>query len=197
MFGNDTIMYNDTTCIPIVKYTPVWKENGRTEDQLFKSDQDLQNRVNDGFISEMSKQFMEDRKKYEEYLKEEEEKRKSEFLKKKWFKIIDSLNRNYTNIDIENMDLELTEEIKRCMLIPSGFLRTKLEKECKQCSKEIWINQEKYKPIRHPNDESLDFDGHFPEDHIKLNNYAEKTDFEKNKYESMKYSVSYTCEYSI
>ncbi len=193
MFGNNNCMYNDTTCVPIVKYTPVWKENGRIEDNLFKSEQDLQNRINDDFISNMSKEFIEDRKKHEDFIKEEEEKRKTLFLKKKWFKIVDSLNRNYINVDV--VDLEIAEEIKRCMFIPSGFLRTKLQKDCKQCSKEIWRNQERYKTVRHPNDTSLDFDGHFPEDHIKLINYVEKTDSEKNKYESMKHLVSYECTY--
>lgn len=192
---NEPISHSETTCIPLVKYVPMWQETGITEYKLFKDDSDLQSRVNEDFINGMSKEFIEDKKKYEEKIKQEEEKKKTLFLKKKWFKILDSLNKNYNNVDIENMDTEVIEEIKRCMLIPSMYLRTKLQKDCKQCSKELWKDQERYKPIRHPNDQTLDFDGHFPEDHICLRNFEEKNESEKKSYISMKNCVDYNVNY--
>lgn len=185
----------DSSWVPIVKQVPIWNQTGKIEDKLFSSSQDLESRINDKFIRDMSIQFNEDKIKYEERIKLEDEERKVLFLKKKWFKIVDSLNKNY-DIDLVNMDEELTNEIKRCILIPSAFMRTKLEKECIQCSKKLWENQEQYKPVRHPNDETFDFDGHFPSDHIKLHFYKEKTDSQKSEYIGMKSQIDFNCPYT-
>ena len=171
--------FSATSMMPAFGQVPRWKESGRIEDGLFKDTDDLCARINDDFLAQMAKESKDEREKREALVKKHEEERKQHFLKDKWQKIVFALSKNYKDVDVEIVDPKVSDEIKRCMLIPSTFLRTKLVSDCTQCSKELWKTQEHYKPLRHPHDEELDFDGHFPEDHIKLDGFEEKTKEEK------------------
>jgi len=194
MFGNPNIgfyaghEYTSSSMIPVLKHVPRWKESGRIEQGLFESTNELSSRVTDDFLIEMARESREEREKSEAEMKKREEERKRSFLKNKWHKILNSMAKNYKGVDIESEILNpvIAAEVKRCMLIPSEFLRTKLVKDCLQCSKRLWEDREHYehyKPLRHPHDEQLDFDGHFPEDHVQLEGFEEHTKEEQNKYE--------------
>jgi hypothetical protein len=175
--------YTTSSMIPVISHVPQWKEKGRIEQGLFGSKDELEQRITDEFLVEMAREAKEEREKIEAQEKKLEEERKKRFLKDKWQKILDSLSKNYKGINIEAQVLhpEVSAEVKRCMLIPSEFLRTRLVTECKQCSSCVWQTQEHYKPLRDPHDEKLDFDGHFPEDHVQLKNFEEKKEKETKK----------------
>jgi len=184
MFGvsypDDSRQSTSSSMIPVIKHVPQWKEKGRIEQVLFSSNDEIEQRVTDDFLVQMRLEAKEERERIEAEQKKQEEEAKRRFLKAKWQKIIDSLSANYIGIDIEKeLHPEVAAEVKRCMLIPSEFLRTKLVRECRQCSDELWKTQEHYKPLRDPHDEKLDFDGHFPEDHVQLMSFEEYTEREK------------------
>lgn len=189
MFGNPDIGFHhgreftSTSMVPVITHVPMWKEKGRIEQGLFESTDELSKRVTDDFLIQMARQTREEREKQEAEIRKQDEERKMNFLRTKWQKIIMSLDKNYKGIDVssEDIDPRISAEIKRCMTIPSGFLRTKLVSECDQCSKGIFRGQKQYKPFRHHSDEKLDFDGHFPEDHVQLFDFEEYSKEEKEE----------------
>jgi hypothetical protein len=173
--------YTSTSMIPVITHVPKWKENGRIEQGLFDSTDELSQRVTDDFLVEMAREAKKEREKIEAEIKKQEEERKKKFLKEKWQKIISSMAKNYKGVDLESeaLDPRISAEVKRCMTIPSEFLRTRLVSECEQCTKGLWKDQKHYESLRHPHDETLDFDGHFPEDHVCLEGFVEYTQVEK------------------
>ena len=150
-------------------------------------------RITDDFLIQMAREAREKREKREAEVREEEEESKQYFLKNKWNKILSFLAENYKGIDIEAeiLDHRVAAEIRRCMIIPSEFLRTSFVRDCPHCSKGLWKDHERYNPVRHPMHEELDFDGHFPEDHVQLpigimqagdgKVFEERSNDEKNK----------------
>jgi hypothetical protein len=179
-----------TSMIPVIAHIPRWKENGRIEQGLFDSTDELSQRVTDEFLVEMAREAKQEREKIEAKLKKQEEERKKRFLKEKWQKILGSMAKNYKSVELESevLDPRVSTEVKRCMTIPSEYLRTKLVSECEQCSKEIWKDQKHYESVRHPHDERLDFDGHFPEDHVCLEGFEEYTQEEKQEHRKKRIS---------
>jgi hypothetical protein len=193
MFGNHyarPCVTSSSSLMPVVNYIPKRKETGRIEEGLFSSKGELEERIDNDFFKKMADETKKERELREAQFKKQEEERKQQFLKEKWLTITRGLVYNYHNIDLENFDNTdlfmncVNEEIKRCMLIPSQFLRTKLVEDCDQCSKNIWKTHERHKQVRDPHDESLDFDGHFPEDHINLEGLASKKTKEEKEKES-------------
>lgn len=173
-----------SSLVPAMTMVPQWKQKGRVEHDLFGATSELEQRVTDEFLTEMAKEAREEREKREAEIRKQEEAVKKRFLKDKWQKIIDSMSMNYKGVDAEAdpVDPRIAAEIKRCMVIPSEFLRTRLVTDCPQCSQGVWKDQEHYKPLRHPQDESLDFDGHFPEDHVVLKGFEARTKAERDEY---------------
>jgi hypothetical protein len=172
-----------SSMVPIIAHVPRWKENGRVEQGLFDSTDELSQRVTDEFLIEMAREARQEREKIEAETKRQEEERKKRFLKDKWQKILGSMAKNYKGVNLESevLDPRVSAEVKRCMTIPSEFLRTRLVDDCEQCKKGVWKDQKHYEPIRHPHDERLDFDGHFPEDHVYLEGFEEYTQEEKQE----------------
>lgn len=140
-------------------------------------------RVNDEFLKLMIEENKQEREKREAEKRKFEEEKKKIFLKDKWYKIINSMCKNYKNVDIDRISTDpiIIKEIKRCMYIPSEFLKTHTINNCIQCTKKLYIDQEPYKKYRHSLNPALDFDGHFPHDHITLNGFVEYTKEDKNE----------------
>lgn len=183
-----------SSLVPAFTMVPQYKQKGRVEQGLFGPDE-LEQRITDDFLTEMAKESREEREKREAEIRKQEEAAKRMFLKDKWQKIIDSMSKNYKHVDLsmfeaqnsvsdwtKTVDPRVAAEIKRCMAIPSVFLRTKLVRDCDQCAKGLYNEQEHYKPIRDPHDPNLDFDGHFPEDHVNLDGFETRTKEERDEY---------------
>jgi hypothetical protein len=173
--------------VPAITMVPQYREKGRVEQSLFPSN-NLKDRVTDEFLTEMAREAREEREKAEAERLRYEEATRRRFLKEKWQKIVNGLNRNYKGLELnmfeasglvsnwsESVHPSIVAEIKRCMAIPSELLRTKLARDCHQCSKKLYEGHDHGVAVRHPRDPRFDFDGHFPEDHVNLEGFEERS----------------------